>query len=327
MSAAIAGAGEALPARTDRPPMRLAVGALQYFWPREQVVDFYRNLASRPPLTIYLGETVCSKRRELGREDWLEIARMLGGHGHEVVISTLALIEAASELGACRRWVENGEFRIEANDYSAVQFLVERELPFVAGPGLNVYNHLALRRLQKLGMQRLVLPVEFGRERIGTLVANTTDQARTAGIEPPEFEVLAWGRVPLAWSARCFTARLHGRGKDQCGFECIHHPEGQEVSTRDGRPYLNLNGVQVQSAAIQDLSGRMKELRHAGVDLLRLYPAASGFDQVLDRFDAALAGQPVKPMQESLTGYWDGTAGMNPALALRAASGQTDRHD
>lgn len=320
-------AAEASVGPVDRKPMRLAIGALQYFWPRAQVMDFYCKLAGKPPLTIYLGETVCSKRRELGRKDWLEIAHMLSRNGHEVVLSTLALIEAASELGACRRLVENGEFSVEANDFSAVQYLVERELPFVAGHGLNIYNHLALRKLQKLGMYRIVLPVELGRERIATLAGNAAACTEAPGMERPEFELLAWGRVPLAWSARCFTARLHGRGKDRCGFECIHHPEGQPVSTRDGQPYLNLNGVQVQSAAIQDLSGRAEELRQTGIDVLRLYPAATHFDQALERFTAALAGKPVSPMQGSLTGYWDQQAGMNSAGELRAMSGRIDRDD
>src|SRR3546814_17277457 len=78
-------------------------------------------------------------------------------------MSSLALLEAESELGALQRLVENGRFRIEANDLSAVQLCRERGLPFVGGPTLNVYNHRALAMLIADGMQRWVPGVDMGR--------------------------------------------------------------------------------------------------------------------------------------------------------------------
>ncbi|MDT8448937.1 MAG: U32 family peptidase [Wenzhouxiangellaceae bacterium] len=292
--------------RTD---LRIAIGPIQYFWPRAEVERFYENLAGRAPMVVYLGETVCSKRRELGRDDWLAIGRELAAAGHEVVVSTLSLIEAASELGACRRWVENGEFTVEANDMSAIHYLAERKLPFVAGPGVNLYNHLAVDYLSRLGMFRMVLPVELGRIQLTSLV----EHLRAAGSSVPEIEYHAWGRLPLAWSARCFTARAVGRGKDQCRFECLKHPDGQRVATREGEEFLNLNGVQVQSAAIQDLAPRAGELAASGVRLLRLYPQPDRFDDVIDRFEAALAGKPVPLSGGSIEGYWLNQPGISAA--------------
>jgi len=289
--------------------MRLSIGPIQYFWPREQVEKFYAGLAQHSPLVIYLGETVCSKRRELDRDAWLEIGRDLASHGHEVVVSTLSLIEAGSELGACRRLVENGEFTVEANDMSAVQYLTERKLPFVAGPGINLYNHLAVDYLRRNGMFRMVLPAELGRAQLESL----HEHAHGAEMALPEIEIHAWGRLPLAWSARCFTARAVGRGKDECGFECIHHPDGQRVATREGEGFLNLNGVQVQSAAIQDLSARANELAASGVDFLRLYPQTEGFDQVIQRFETTLAGYPIQAAEDSVEGYWLGQPGIQAA--------------
>ena len=46
--------------------MRLSLGPLQYFWPRERVLAFYREAATWPLDVIYLGETVCSTRRGAG---------------------------------------------------------------------------------------------------------------------------------------------------------------------------------------------------------------------------------------------------------------------
>src|SRR5690606_28468887 len=144
--------------------MKLSLGPLQYFWPRERVLAFYREAVHWPLDVIYLGETVCSKRRELRTRDWIALAEELAGSGKQIVLSSLALLEAESELGALQRQVDNGRFLIEANDMSAVQLCRERGLPFVGGPTLNVYNHRALRLLQEDGLCRLVPGVEQGRE-------------------------------------------------------------------------------------------------------------------------------------------------------------------
>ena len=72
--------------------MKLSLGPLQYFWPREQVLAFYRQSRDWPLDIIYLGETVCSKRRELGTRDWIALAEELAEDGREVVLSGLALL-------------------------------------------------------------------------------------------------------------------------------------------------------------------------------------------------------------------------------------------
>lgn len=245
---------------------------MQYFWPREVTLAFYREAAGWPLDIIYVGETVCSKRRELGRRDWIALAHELAASGKQVVLSSLALLEAESELGGLRRLVENGSFLLEANDMSAVQLCRERGLPFVGGPTLNVYNHQALRLLREDGLCRLVLGVEQGRELVQALRA----QAQLADIALPELEIAAWGRLPLAYSARCFTARTLDVAKDQCGFRCIEHPSGLPLSTREGQPFLTINGVQVLGHEVCDLGPELPEVREAGIEVLRLYPQIEG---------------------------------------------------
>jgi len=287
---------------TDARATRLTLGPLQYFWPREQVLAFYREAVQWPLDVIYVGETVCSKRRELRTRDWIELAHELADSGREVVLSTLALLEAESELASLRRLVENGRLRVEANDMSAVQLLRERGLPFVGGPTLNVYNHATLRLLQQDGLQRLVLGVEHGRAAIA--------EFRAAGEPLPEIEVAAWGRLPLAFSARCFTARALDVAKDDCGFRCIEHREGLPLASRDGAPFLTINGIQVQTAGLCDLGPELDELRAAGVGLLRLYPQPDGMADVVARFRRAVDEQSVLPRHGQENGYWHGTAGM-----------------
>lgn len=285
--------------------MRLTLGPLQYFWPRDRVLGFYRAAASWPLEVIYLGETVCSKRRELTARDWIELAAELADAGREAVLSSLALIEAESELGALERLIDNGRFRIEANDLSAVQLCRERRLPFVGGPSLNIYNHRALALLMEDGLFRWVPGVEQGRELLGEL---RTEMA-AAGGRMPELEVIAWGRLPLSWSARCFTARAFDVGKDDCGFRCIEHPDGLPLATREGQPLLVINGVQVQGHAVCDLGPELPELRGLGVDLLRLYPQAERMAEIVQHFRAAVDGTGTPERLGAVNGYWHGQAG------------------
>ena len=45
--------------------MKITLGPLQYYWPRNSVFAFYEAMADTAVDEIYLGETVCSRRHEL----------------------------------------------------------------------------------------------------------------------------------------------------------------------------------------------------------------------------------------------------------------------
>lgn len=286
--------------------MKLSLGPLQYFWPRERTLAFYREAIQWPVDIVYLGETVCSKRRELRTADWLALAEELAVSGKQIVLSTLALIEAESELSVLDRQISHGGFWIEANDLSAVQLCREKDRPFVAGPSLNVYNHRALAMLAEDGLRRWVPGVEQGRILIGEL----KDAFVADGGAMPELEVIAWGRLPLSYSARCFTARALDVPKDQCGFRCIDYPDGMPLATREGRPFLRINGISVQGEEVTDLGPELPELRALGVDILRLYPQAEGMEAVVRHFDAAREDMEIPARIGERNGYWHGEPGM-----------------
>ncbi len=291
-------------------PPRLALGPCQYFWPRETTAQFYDRVADSPVDIVYLGETVCAKRREYRPEDWIDLGRELAGRGKDVVLSTLTLIEARSEMGVVRRLCDNGEFLVEANDIGAIQLLHERGLPFVTGPSVNIYNAATLRHFHQLGLRRWVMPVELGRESLEAIL----DEAALPGVET---EVFAHGRLPLAWSARCYTARYHDLPKDQCGLRCIDNPEGMPVHTREGELFLTVNGIQTQSGRIANLLPDWPDLARAGADVLRLSPLPEGtierlyaMRQALDGEAAALRDVDADQI-ETCNGYWYGAPGMN----------------
>mgnify|MGYP002716882516 CR=1 FL=1 len=57
--------------------MKLSLGPVLFYWSRSKLLDFYAEMAALPLDIIYLGETVCSKRRALSLDDWLGLAREL----------------------------------------------------------------------------------------------------------------------------------------------------------------------------------------------------------------------------------------------------------
>ncbi len=286
--------------------MKISLGPLQYFWKKSDVIAFYHAAAGWPVDTFYLGETVCSKRREMRLNDWLEIAEMLSAQGREVILSTLSLIEAESELSTLQRLVDNKKFGVEANDLSAVQLCRESEIPFVAGPTLNIYNHETLALLQRNGLIRFVLGTDQGAQHVEAMQR----QAQLAGNPFPELEVQVWGRLPLAYSARCFTARARDLPKDDCGLCCLEYPEGIQVQTRDGQSFLTINGIQVQSAQCCDLGPELIELAELGVNVLRIMPQRLGTEAVVQRFAKAVAQQQPITRLGDCNGYWHGEAGM-----------------
>ncbi|MCW4454718.1 U32 family peptidase [Flavobacterium sp. MXW15] len=285
--------------------MKLSLGPLQYFWPRERTLAFYREAMRWPLDIVYLGETVCGKRRELRTRDWLALAEDMAGSGKQVVLSTLALIEAESELGVLQRLVRDGRFLVEANDMAAVQLCREAGLGFVAGPTLNVYNHHALAMLVEDGLQRWVPPVELGRQLLQELRARMPG----TGAAMPELELIAWGRLPLSYSARCFTARALDLPKDQCGFRCIDYPDGLPLATREGEPFMTINGIQVQGSEIVDMAPERDEMRESGVAVLRLYPQGEDMAAVVARFHRMLEEAAPPPRQGERNGYWHGEPG------------------
>src|SRR5690606_8812807 len=94
--------------KDPEPPMKISLGPIQYYWPRDTVLAFYDTMAAAPVDIVYLGETVCARRHELRLADWLALAAMLEGAGKQVVLSTQVLVESGPDLGTLRRIVANG---------------------------------------------------------------------------------------------------------------------------------------------------------------------------------------------------------------------------
>jgi collagenase-like PrtC family protease len=291
--------------------MKLALGPLLYYWPRATVLGFYEAVARAPVDTVYLGEVVCSRRHELSFDDWLAIGKRLAAAGKEVVLSAQALCESEGDLKLLRRTVANGRFRVEANDWGAAHLLAGTR-GWVAGPHLNVYNPRTLALVAELGAARWVAPLEATRDLVAGMLA-----ARPAAMQA---EVFGYGRLPLSHSARCFTARRSNRQKEDCGYACLEFPDGMALATREGKPFLAVNGVQTLSAGAYCLIEELAALRAAGADALRVSPQSKDTVEILSALrtacDGRLGSLDARKALAALApgalwnGFWHGRPGM-----------------
>jgi collagenase-like PrtC family protease len=295
--------------------MKIALGPLQYYWPRDTVFAFYDAMAETPVDIVYLGETVCARRHELRPSDWLALADRLAAAGKEVVLSTQVLIETPADLSALRRVAANGRFLVEANDMGAVHAVDGR--PFVAGPHLNIYNPATLALLARAGAVRWVAPLEMPAASLAAMQSGLP-----AGVET---EVFAYGRMPLAFSARCFTARHRNLPKDDCRFSCLEHPDGLVLNTQEGKPFLVLNGIQTQSAKVYNLVDVLPAMRALGVGVVRLSPQSSHMADIVATvhgvLTGSLAGGAARERMRAwmpaaaCNGFWHGRPGLEEVAA------------
>jgi len=288
--------------------VKFSLGPILYYWPKNIVKRFYQQAADSSADIIYLGETVCAKRKEISLDDYLQIGHELREAGKQVVLSTMTLLESPADVRQLKRYCENGDFLIEANDMGAIGFLSEQKLPFIAGTALNCYNPYSLDFLLSQGMQRWVIPAEINK----TWISELTQHSHIAGKRSQyQTELFAFGHIPLAASARCFTARSENKPKDKCETCCIHYPEGRKVKSQEDQTLFVLNGIQTLSGNCYNLVNDLCDM--AGIiDIVRISPQQENTFSWLDAFKENQTGEkPQSLIDENCNGYWHGMPGMD----------------
>jgi collagenase-like PrtC family protease len=273
---------------------QLTLGPLLFNWPADRYRDFYYRIADEAPLDrVCIGEVVCSKRQPFLQECIPAVIERLERAGKQVVLSSLALPTLEREVAHDRELAASGRL-VEVNDVSLVPPL--KGHPFHVGPLVNVYHEVTVAYLARLGARSVALPPELPSASIAAIAAARGDV---------EIEVWAFGRIPLAISARCYHARAHKLAKDSCQFVCSNDPDGLRVDTLDGRGFLAINGVQTLSHTYCNLIRDVDYLVSLGIGSFRLSPHSCDMIAVAESFRAVL----------------DGRLGCNEALARLEALG------
>lgn len=291
--------------------LKITIGPVPYLWAGEKWRDFYYRIAESGHVdAVTLGEVVCSKRDHFTRHLIEDVVRRLTDNGKSVALASLALVTQEREAKATRQLAASAAL-VEANDLSAMRLLAGR--PHLIGPFVNVYNGATARLLARRGATRICLGPELPAASIAAIIA---------GAPEIEYEIFAFGRLPLAISARCAHARAKGHSKDNCQFVCGEEPDGLDVDTLDGQPFLSINGVQTMSRHCQVLLAELPDLAKAGITHLRLSPQDCDMAAVAELYagvrDGALApDEGVARLQEIYSGapysngFLHGRAGMD----------------
>jgi collagenase-like PrtC family protease len=265
--------------------MQLTLGPVLYHWSPEQWRDFYYRIADEAPVeTVVVGEVVCSKRAPFKQDLLPDVIERLEAAGKQVLPASLILVSLPRERRQSRELMQAEGSMVEINDLTCLASLSGR--PFAVGPYVNVYNEGAAGFLAECGASRICLPPELPLPAVATIAASLPQLT---------IEVFAFGKVPLAISARCYHARAHKLTKDNCRFVCELDPDGMPVKTLDGTGFLSVNGVQTLSHGCASLLRDIPALRDAGVASLRLSPQACDMVAVARLFrdvaDGRLAGE------------------------------------
>lgn len=243
------------------PDLHLILGPLLYLWDGEAWRDFYFRIADEAPVdTVVVGEVTCSKRAHFILPYLDEVIHRLQRAGKTVRMASLALVTLAREEQMIGDLAELA-LTVEINDLSALAALKGK--PCTVGPFVNVYNSATAEVFGARGVTSICLPPELPLSSIREIAF---------GARGIDFEVFAFGRVPLAMSARCAHARVKGNVKDNCQFVCGEEPDGLPVKTLDDQDFLIINGVQTMSHTCQTLVDDIPSLRDVGIKGLRLSP-------------------------------------------------------
>lgn len=258
----------------------LTLGPVLFLWEPAKWRDFYYRIADEADVdTVVVGEVVCSKRLHFHESLMADVTARLHAGGKLVRHVSLALITQQRELRSLHALAE-GAIPVEVGDLTGHAALLG--VPHAIGPLVNVYNAPTAKLLAKQGATTICLPPEL---------PWTSMQAIVGAVPEVDFEVFAFGRVPLAISARCAHARIKGNTKDNCRFVCGEEPDGLEVDTLDGQSFLALNGVQTMSSTVQNLVAKADAMQAAGIASLRLSPQVCDMVEVANGFRSVLMGK------------------------------------
>ncbi len=266
--------------------MKIALGPILFEWGKRGVADFYRRMAFESDADIlYIGEVVCSKRYHLDPDELARLVAEIRGCGKEIVLSSLGLVMSGEEQRTLHRLAAVARelgVKLEVNDMAGMG--VGEGQPLVAGPHINTYNPETMAFLRKVGVERVVMPVELSQSAIADIIRD-----RPEGL--PEVELFVQGLLPLTFSARCYTARAFRLSKANCQYKCGDFPDGMPMRTQDRQQFLVINGIQTMSERVYNLVTDVEKIAAMGVDILRISPQSRHMKEIVGLWKSRLDGR------------------------------------
>lgn len=261
--------------------MQLSLGPVLYNWAPERWRDFYFRIADEAPVDVVsVGEIVCSKRSPFFADHLHDVIERLQQGGKQVLLGSLILVSLRRERRQTVELCGAEGAMVEVNDLTCLRSIKGR--PHAIGPIVNIYNETSAAFHVHQGAARICLPPELPVSSAAVIAA---------AVPQAVIEMFAFGRVPLAISARCYHARLHKLSKDNCRSVCEKDPDGLALKTLDQQDFLTINGVQTLSHACTNLISDITALREAGIGALRLSPQDCDMVEVAKTFRDVLDGR------------------------------------
>ena len=297
--------------------MEITLGPVLFEWRQDEITRFYEEAARMDVDRVYVGEVVCAKKIGLRLNDIEAIIKLLRDAGKKVTLSSLAVISNEEELEFTRKLLSY-DCSIEANDMAVFNMADPLGREVFAGPHITSYNAPTIEFLKSIGVNRVAFPVELSRESIEYNIKHT-------GIFG---EVFAHGKMPLAFSWRCYTSRAFGLTKTGCRHDCMKSPDGMELKTVEGEPLFSINGTSILSASTCSLVEVVEDLKAIGVKAIRISPQHRNTARIAEVFRARVNGTlgPVEGLKElkAVTeggfsnGWYNGGAGKDYLSAVQA---------
>jgi len=276
----------------------ITIGPVMFNWTPEVWRDYHFRIADEVPAdAVYVGEVVCSKRAPFIEPHFEEVVERLQQGGKQVIVSLLAEVMSKVDRRLVSGMLDLVGLMFEVNDASQLAAVAGK--PHAVGPFLNAYNEETLCYLSHRGATVFTMPYELPGRSIAVMCKAATEHGAAV-------EMQVFGRIPLALSARCYHARAHGLTKDGCLFVCEKDPDGMDIKTLDGAPFLTINGIQTMSSKYLNLIPATDALCALGVSRFRISPdsrdvtavAAALRDRLDGRIDAEEALARVKAARE-----------------------------
>lgn len=298
--------------------LQITLGPVLFEWKREALSKLYEKVAQLDVDVVYMGEVVCSKKLGYTTDDIEKTGLMLERAGKKVVVSSLAIVSNEDELDLTRRILDL-PFAIEANDVSVFNMAkVGKEI--WAGPHITAYNAPSVEFLKSVGIRRVCFPVELPGSSMAHIIKET-------GVEA---EVFAHGRLPLAFSWRCYTSRAHGLTKTECKHHCALYPAGFDLKTLDNEPLFCVNGTSILSAKTHSLVDSTEDVAGIGARAVRISPGQDDIGRVVkvyrDRLDNKISAQEALSLLREIcpdglvNGWYAGKAGKDLVESMEAVA-------